>query len=65
MMGKRTLYTHETGPLIKWDGEFLLVEDLNPHVKTGWRMSRWEVFCMGLKSIRAALSTATGEAARD
>lgn len=43
------------GPAVTYDGEFLHVEDLNPHVETRWRMSRWEMFVFGAKTVWAAL----------
>jgi len=46
------------GPAITYDGEFLHVEDLNPHIKTKWRMSRWEMFIFGCKAICGSLAKA-------
>jgi hypothetical protein len=50
-----TLFWHETGPLLKYDGEVLLVEGLNPHISTKWRMSRLEMFQTGLRFLLAAI----------
>lgn len=49
------LYFNETGPVIQYDGTMLHVEDLNPHVQTRWKMSRWELFLLALASLRASL----------
>lgn len=54
-LNTRTLYWHPTGPLIQYDGDLLLIEDLNPHVKTQWRMSRAEMLRLGWRCILAAL----------
>lgn len=53
--GVHTLFVHQTGPLVQFDGNFLCIEDLNPQVKTRWRMSRREMLAFGFKSIWAAL----------
>jgi len=52
----RPIFWNETGPSIQFDGEFLHVEDLNPHIQTKWRMSRWELFSLGMRAIAAALT---------
>lgn len=49
------LYTHRTGPLIKYAGGVLHVEDLNPEVKTQWRMSRLEMLALAWRSLIAGL----------
>jgi hypothetical protein len=49
-----TIYWKQSGPLIKYDGAFLHVEDLNPELKTRWRMSRWEMLRTGLRFMLAA-----------
>jgi hypothetical protein len=51
----KTLFINETGPLVQFDGAFLHIEDLNPHVQTKWRMSRKEMALMGIKAIAAAI----------
>lgn len=51
-----TLFTHEAGPLVQFDGDFLRIEDLNPHVETKWRMGRLELFVFGIKVIAASIS---------
>lgn len=51
-----TLFWHETGPLIRYRDGLLHVEDLNPEVKTQWRMSRWEMLRLGWRCIRAAIT---------
>ena len=54
-----TIYMHNTGPLIVYDGGMLRIEALNPEVKTKWRMSRSEVLHMGLRTMYAALTPST------
>lgn len=54
-MKTNTIFWNETGPLVQYDGDLLRIEDLNPHVQTKWRMSRWEMFVFGLKAIAASV----------
>jgi hypothetical protein len=39
----KTIYWHWTGPLMKVENDLLTIENLNPEVKTKWRMSRLEM----------------------
>jgi len=48
------IFWHPTGPLVEFKDGFLHISDLNPEIKTKWRMSRWEMFVFGLRSIVAA-----------
>ena len=50
-----TLFWHQTGPLLRYEGGFLNVEDLNPEMKTKWTMSRWEMFKLGWRCAVAAI----------
>jgi hypothetical protein len=50
-----TLFWHPTGPLLKFDGEVLYVENLNPETKTLWRMSRKEMLATGWRFMWAAI----------
>ena len=50
-----TLFWHPAGPLVKYGDGMLYIEDLNPQIKTQWRMSRVEMFCLGWRFIRAAV----------
>lgn len=50
-----TLFWHQTGPLLRYENGLLEVEDLNPHIQTRWRMSRYEMLVTGLKFVLAAL----------
>lgn len=52
----KTIFFSNEGPLVQFDGKLLRIEDLNPHVETKWRMSRWEMLIFGMKAILAALS---------
>jgi hypothetical protein len=49
-----TLFWHKTGPLLKYEDGTLHIEDLNPQIKTQWRMSRGEIFKLGWRCILAA-----------
>jgi hypothetical protein len=49
-----TLFWHPTGPLMKYENGFLLIEDLNPELKTKWRMSRSEMFRLAWKCFVAS-----------
>jgi hypothetical protein len=51
-----TLYFHPTGPLLKYNGGTLYVQDLNPEINTHWRMSRQEMFWLGVRCFFAAVS---------
>jgi hypothetical protein len=35
-----TIFLHPAGPLMKYEHGVLFIEDLNPEMKTKWRMSR-------------------------
>lgn len=50
-----TLFWHQTGPLMKFENGMLHVEDLNPEVKTRWRMSRLEMLHLGWRCLVAAV----------
>jgi hypothetical protein len=50
-----TLLWRPTGPLMKYADGMLHIEDLNPAMKTRWRMSRWELFCLGWQCLRASV----------
>jgi hypothetical protein len=50
-----TLFWHQSGPLMKYDGCTLLIEDLNPESRTRWSMSRSEMLKLGWRCIVAAL----------
>lgn len=49
------LYLHHTGPFVHYVDGMLYVEDLNPEVKTKWRMSRKELLLLGWRCIVAAI----------
>lgn len=51
----KTLFSDETGPLVQYDGQFLRIEDLNPHIETRWRMSRWELVRFAIKAFFVAV----------
>lgn len=53
-----TLFFDQAGPLIRYRNGILHIEDLNPEMKTRWRMSRWEMFSLGLRFILASVRRA-------
>lgn len=48
-----TLFFQHSGPLLRYVDGILYIEDLNPELKTKWRMSRLEMIQVGLKFILA------------
>lgn len=52
----KILYSDETGPMMGYADGFLKIEDLNPHMIAGWRMSRGEMLRTGLRFIAAAIA---------
>jgi hypothetical protein len=49
-----TLFWHSTGPLLRYANGLLTIEDLNPEIKTTWRMSRTEMLKTALRFLIAA-----------
>jgi hypothetical protein len=56
-LNSTTLFWHPTGPRLEYQDGILHVEDLNPQIKTQWRMSRAEMIGLGWRCIIAALKT--------
>jgi hypothetical protein len=50
-----TIFSDHAGPLLQYQHGVLLIEDLNPQMKTRWRMSRRERFMVGLRFIASAM----------
>lgn len=50
-----TFFMDRCGPLLRYEGGVLRVEDLNPEIKTRWRMTRGERFMTGIRFIASAL----------
>lgn len=50
-----TVFYDPTGPLLRVEGDTLFIADLNPEMQTRWAMSRWELFCSGMKLAFAGL----------
>lgn len=48
------LFWTPTGASMKYDEGMLCVWNLNPSVKTGWRMSRMQMLALGWRCIVAA-----------
>lgn len=49
-----TLFRHSTGPMMKYVGGVLYIDDLNPESHLAWRMTRWEMFRTGLQFLVAS-----------
>jgi hypothetical protein len=59
-----TIFWAQWGPLMQWSGDSLLIEDLNPEIRTKWVLTRRERLLIGLRFIRSAFrspSTLEGE----
>lgn len=50
-----TLFVKHTGPFLCYEAGLLRVEDLNPEIKTRWRMTRRERFAVGFLFIVSSL----------
>lgn len=50
-----TIFWNGTGPLLRYEQGTLYIEDLNPQLKTRWRMSRWRMAVVGVRCIWAAI----------
>jgi hypothetical protein len=50
-----TLFSDATGPYMRYDNGVLHISDLNPQQNMYWNMSRWEMFCVGLRCIWSSL----------
>jgi hypothetical protein len=50
-----TLFFDRAGPLMMYGDGTLSIEDLNPEMKTRWRMRRGEMLLLGLRCIWAAI----------
>lgn len=50
-----TIYMDHAGPLVRYGDGLLHIEDLNPEVKTKWRMSRGEMLRFAWRCAVAAL----------
>jgi hypothetical protein len=51
------LFWHPTGPHMEWTDGMLRTSDLNPETKIAWRMTRGEMFVLGLRCVFASLSS--------
>jgi hypothetical protein len=51
----RTIFFAHTGPMVRYDGDLIHINDLNPEFSTRWRMSRWEMVKFGFKAIAAGI----------
>lgn len=55
-----TLFYSPLGPLVRYGNGTLQIQDLNPEVRTQWRMSRAEMIRFGWKCIVASFSAPRG-----
>lgn len=49
------LFWHPSGPKMRWANGFLEISDLNPESAMHWRLSRKELFLLGVRAIAAAI----------
>lgn len=54
-MTATNLFFKNAGPLMRYRGGVLTIDDLNPEGHMQWRLSRWELFTLGLKAMLAAV----------
>ncbi len=59
-----TIFWHWTGPLLRYESGVLTIEDLNPEIKTRWRLTRWELIKIGVRCVLAALKSRSVDSAR-
>ena len=52
-----TIFWHGSGPLMRWENGALTIEDLNPSLKTTWRMTRFERLRAGFRLMLASLKS--------
>jgi hypothetical protein len=50
-----TLFRDNAGPLLQYQNGVLFISDLNPEMKTRWRMSCGEMVRLGWRCILASL----------
>lgn len=50
-----TIFINNTGPLIQYNDGVLRIDDLNPSYTMIWKVSRWELFKIGCKSVWASI----------
>lgn len=50
-----TLFYEPSGPLVRYGKGVLQIQNLNPEVRTQWRMSRMEMCRFGWRCIVAAI----------
>lgn len=56
----KTLLFTQDGPLLRFDGRLVHVEDINPHWETKWNLTRWEMVKLGARLIVAAIRKREG-----
>jgi hypothetical protein len=51
------MFSDPSGPMIRYERGVLLVEDLNPQIRTQWRMTRMEMLRTAWRFFLAALTS--------
>jgi hypothetical protein len=51
-----TLFWRRTGPRMRYEAGMLHIQDLNPEARMQWRMSRWEIFMLGMRCLCASVA---------
>lgn len=49
------IHFDQAGPMMKYENGLLKIEDLNPEMKTQWRMGRLDLAAVAVKFILAAI----------
>lgn len=57
---KSLLFFAHEGPMIHYEKGILYIQDLNPEIKTQWRMSRKEMVVFGWNCILSAFKPPAG-----
>lgn len=52
----RTLFWRQWGPRVSYDGTALVIEDLNPEIKTKWVLTPDELVQLGRAIVEVGLS---------
>ena len=50
----RVIFWHQTGPRLSYDSGALVIEDLNPQIKTTWVIGIWNAIKIAARLLFAA-----------
>jgi hypothetical protein len=56
ILNGRFLFWRAEGPQLEYRDGSLFIADLNPEIELSWRISRTELFAIGLRCLRASLA---------